>query len=367
MRILRWEMSRKRAFLIGGTAVLVAAILVIAVIGRPSPGGPIASSPEVLSTSSTAPSSSASSSVASSSQASPPPPPPSLAVVGNKEIGTWIWTPVAAMSRSTMTELVDEAAANHFNTIYLSIDEYLDLEAMPAGPAQETELQNFSAAVYDFISIAHQKDIAVDAEAGETDWGEPPNYGEAYAILQFVESFNATHDGKFRGVQYDVEAYSLPEYTSDPATVLTQYVGLVGNLVDQDEAYASSPSFATIPLTMIVPYFYTPDSYDQIVSLLGQLPSGDGRVIVLAYRNIASGPDGSISLAQPEISAADSSNVKVIIAQETGNAQPSSITFYGMPKTALFSAVQQINTAFTTDRAYSGVAVDYLQSFVALQ
>ncbi len=304
--------------------------------------------------------------------------PKAFTVSPNKEIGAWIWDPVDQMSTSTMAQLVDAAAANHFNALYLSIDDYLSFETMAPGVERQAALQNLSTSIYNFISLAHQKNISVDAEAGETDWGEPQNYKYAEDIFNFVSSFNVAHDGKFRGVQYDVESYSLPQYGSDPVTVLTQYVGLVSDLVARDNALASP---APIPLTMIVPYFYTAENgstspitvngvsdyaYGQIVRALNALPRGDGRVMVLAYRNTATGSDGSVALARPEVQVAGGTNVSVVIAQETGNVQPGSITFYGMPKTSLFSSIQQIDSAFSSETAYGGVAVDYLNSFLAM-
>jgi hypothetical protein len=344
MRIVKWEIGRGGMIIFYGSLAIVCAALIVVMVFFLHQSAPSA-----------------------------------LAVSEGKEIGAWIWDPVNEMSTSTMAQLVDAASENHFNAIYLSIDAYLEIEAMPASAARSAALQNFSSAAYNFISLAHQKNISVDAEAGETDWGEPQNYQLADDIMDFVVAFNASHDGKFRGVQYDVESYSLPQYTTDPATVLAQYVGLVENLVQQDTVLAApsnapsasvspgAPSGAQLPLTMIVPYFYASSSYGQIIQSLGQLPDGDGRMMVLAYRNTASGSDGSIALARPEITDADAADVSVLIAQETGDVQPASITFYGMSKGNLFSAVQEINAAFSSDRAYGGIAVDYLQSFSALQ
>jgi hypothetical protein len=346
MQIYRWNISRTRALLVGGAIILGIVVITLSLVHR---------QPTVPPGSSLTP----------------------FGVLSNKEIGTWVWDPVDKMSTSTMAQLVNDAQTNNFNTIYLSIDPYLNIRVMPAGAARQRAENNFEAAAYNFISLAHQKNIAVDAEAGEVDWGEPQNYRNAADIVSFVQTFNASHDGKFRGVQFDIESYSLPQYTTDSTTVLTDFVGLVQTLVNQDEA-SSTP----MPLTMIVPYFYTSDhgatpqitvdgitdyAYAHIVRVLNQLPSGDGRVMVLAYRNSASGPDGSINLAQAEISGANASNVQVIVAQETGNVQPSVITFYGMPKTELFSQTQKINDTFYSDHSYGGIAVDYLQAFLALQ
>jgi hypothetical protein len=291
-----------------------------------------------------------------------------------RELGVWEWTTLTQMSASDMQNAVTAAAENNFNVIYLTIDDYLTIDALPDGTAKQQQFAAYEQAVGSFLSLAAAKGIAVDAESGSRNWGESGNTWQASAILSFVNEYNQTHAQKFRGVQYDIEPYLLPQYQANQAGTLTQYVQLVSDVVTQDKN-------DKLPLTIIVPHFYdaneqwTPEitingmtdyTYRQILSLLNQLPSGDGRIIIMAYRNFATGSDGAIDLSQSEIQEADATNVKVLVAQETGPVTPSYVTFYGLSRAALASQAAYISKTFSSDSSFDGISIDYLDPFLQL-
>ena len=162
-----------------------------------------------------------------------------LAPAAGQELGAWEWTPADQMTPAQMQTAVSDAAENHFNAIYLTVDDELTA----------TDVQTYEQAVGEFLSLAAAQGIRVDAESGWRDWGEPQNQSKAYQIMSFVAAYNASHAIKFRGVQYDIEPYLLPQYDSDEADVLTQYVQLIDGLVAADKQYL-------LPLTIDVPDFY---------------------------------------------------------------------------------------------------------------
>ncbi len=54
------------------------------------------------------------------------------------------------------------------------------------------------------------------------------NHSKAFAIIDYVASYNATHpNAPIRGFQFDVESYLLPSYDNDKAGTLTKFVSLV--------------------------------------------------------------------------------------------------------------------------------------------
>lgn len=300
------------------------------------------------------------------------PPKTALVVPASEELGVWIWTPVSKMSTAEMEQYVSEAAANHFNAIYLTIDDYLDLTNLPAGPDKQQALSLYNQSLEHFIDLANQKGLSVDAEAGWRDWAEPENTSKAIRMMVFVMAFNESHAKKFRGVQYDIEPYLLPQYQSDQAGTLINYVRLLENLVIQNQE-------RKLPLTIVIPNFYTatqqwtPEitvdgitdyTYNHIVRLLDKLPGS--RVIVMAYRNFVSGPNGSITLSTPEIQYADNSHVKVLVAQETGPVQPSYVTFNSLSRSDLFAAIEAIDQSFASNPSFAGVSINYLDTFLSL-
>jgi hypothetical protein len=285
----------------------------------------------------------------------------------------WVWNKPSELGDEDMQRIVDQAATGGFNVIYLTIDDYLDIRALPIGPQKQEALQEYQQKLDTFIGRAAQRNIRVDAEAGWRDWAEPGNEWKAYAILGFVQAYNLSHVNRFGGMQYDVEPYLLDTYENDKAGVLTRYVEFVQRLVVLDKG-------AGLPLTMVVPHFYdaaqrwTPpvtldgkqdDTYDHLVDLLGTVPGS--RIVVMAYRNFAEDMDGAVALAAEEVRVANGKNVKVIVAQEAGNVEPAYVTFFGTSKSQLFHQLASITQAFSPYPAFGGTAVDHLEAYEALQ
>jgi hypothetical protein len=289
-------------------------------------------------------------SVVAATVPSPAPLTPPTSPRPGKELGVWVWTPLSQMSATQMQQVVDAAAANHFTAIYITVDEYLFLAPRGGLPA----VASYEQTVNQFISLAAQKNIAVDAEAGSRGWGQSGLSLQASAIITFVTNYNAIHTAKFRGVQFDIEPYLLSSYDADQAQILSNYVQLVSQL----EPQAAS---AHLPLSIVVPYYFDDTA---IINILKQSPGN--RLIVMAYRNTAGGRGGSIALSQTEILQADATNVGVLVAQETGPVTPSIQTFNGLSKEALREQALLISSAFASNPSFRGIAIDYLDPFLQL-
>lgn len=290
-----------------------------------------------------------------------------------KEYGSWIWTPVASMSTQYMESVLSGAKADGVNTMYISIDTYLDIFTMPKGPARESQKKAYSDKLEDFITRANQKGIQVDAEAGWRNWAEDDNIYKGLAIVNYVKNFNNSHQNKFRGFQYDVEPYLLDSYEKDKETVLKNFV----KLVDQTENFIGSDPLS---FSVVVPDFY--DEKDALTPkfayngkkdytfkhLLGILDRKEnGSIIVMSYRNTATGSDGTIEISNNEMQTANKHNTKIIIAQETGDVAPAYITFYNRPKEYFAKEISLINGAYDSYSNFGGIAVHYVNSFLALK
>ena len=290
------------------------------------------------------------------------------------EYGVWVWESPYVMGTIKSNDVINKASANGFNAIYITIDDYLDIIDMPQGTLKTQSLNNYTTALTSFITYAQQKGMRVDAEAGWRDWAKPEVRYKAYSILEFVNSYNAANpNSKFRNVQYDVEPYILPEYETDKATVLYNFVDMVNQLVIKNTS--------DLGIVMVIPHFYdstqnwTPQitfngsyasTFTHILRILDTKQNNS--IIIMAYRDHALGQDGTIALAQPEINEASLSQhrVKIHIAQETGNVDPNYVTFYGKTRSQLMSELTIIKDAFSTSRAFGGLSIHYLDPFLAL-
>jgi len=294
---------------------------------------------------------------------------------GPKEYGTWVWTPTEYLTPEYSEEILSGAKAQNIDVIYLSIDSYLDIFVMPKGDARDRQKKIFSDKLENFIKNANSKGIEVDAEAGWQNWAEEGNEYKAFAIVNFVKNFNETHQNKFRGFQYDVEPYLLPSFQDDKEIVLKNFV----KLIDQTEYFIGS---SALRFSVVIPDFY--DSKDKftpkfsyngnkdyvfkhLINILDRRL--DSSIIIMSYRNYAQGLDGAIEVSKNEMETAERSDhrTKIIIAQETSEVPPPYITFHNTPKKYFDWQIEKINTAFESHPNFGGIAVHYVNSFLALK
>jgi hypothetical protein len=90
-------------------------------------------------------------------------------------------------------------------------------------------------------------------------------------------------------------------------------------------------------------------------------------VVVLSYRNFASGPDGSIAHAQDELDYARciGASFAILVGQEFANVQPRKLTFYGLGRTAFRRMAERIVAAFGGNPQFQGFAVDDADAYMA--
>jgi hypothetical protein len=298
--------------------------------------------------------------------------PKTLAVLP-PERGTWLWTPTLAITPAYRNEVIAGAKKNDITVIYISLDSYLDIYVMPDGPEKALKRQAFDTILQQFIVTANKNGIAVDAEAGWRNWAEPGNEYKAFAILEYVREFNATHTEQFRGFQYDIEPYVLSSYATDKKTVLRNFIDLIYKTVtrlnDSDLAFS-----------VVIPEFYdgangeTPRflyglnytyTFTHLLKVLERRPGST--LIIMAYRNKSTGHDGSIVVSEDEVREANDYRARVIIAQETGDVEPPFITFHNTSLGALNTEIQHIENAFADHQSYHGIAIHYINALMNLK
>lgn len=292
----------------------------------------------------------------------------------SQEYGTWIWTPLMLMTPKYIESILDEASSEGINTIYLSIDSYLDVYAMPEGLQKERQKKEFGDTVENFIKEANERGMEVDAEAGWRNWVEDGNEYKAFAVAEYVKDFNSSRTSRFRGFQYDVEPYLLKKFEWLPAAVLEDFV----ELVSKTEEFLGED----LRFSVVIPDFY--DEMDKatpsfkyngrkasvLKHLLDILDRRNGNSLVLmSYRNFADGADGSIEVSKNELETARRGyyNTKIVVAQETGDFPPPYITFHGTSKKYFEAQISKINNEFGGYSNFGGIAVHYVNSFLELK
>ena len=92
-------------------------------------------------------------------------------------------------------------------------------------------------------------------------------------------------------------------------------------------------------------------------------------IIIMSYRNFAEGDDGSIEVSNNEMQTAKKGkyDTKIIIAQETGDFPPPYITFHNTSKKYFDNELKKINNTFDDHPSFGGIAVHYVNAFLALR
>ncbi|HVV39085.1 MAG TPA: hypothetical protein VHD31_02045 [Candidatus Paceibacterota bacterium] len=293
-----------------------------------------------------------------------------------KEMGLWVWDTPAEMPTGYAARMLTAAAQNGFNTLYITVDDYLDIAALPDGADKTAKKQKYFGALASIVSAANQKSIAIDIEGGAKDWAYPENRWKGYALINFLSEYNKLYPlAQVRGLQYDVEPYLLPKYQDNKAQVLTQFLEFIDESTTRMQKVEGK-------LSVVIPHFYdskqawtpavsykgtTAYTFTQLLKILERKPGSS--LIVMAYRNFFEGDGGTREISQAEIDEASTGgySTSIVVAQETGNVDPSYVTFYGLSKSDLLASIKDIYSAFDSDQNFGGVAIHYLEPFLDLK
>ncbi len=303
----------------------------------------------------------------------PPVTPPSSA--SSQEQGMWFWDSPIQMTSAQATQDLQVAKQNGFNAVYVTADDYLTIVAMPAGAAKTAQTKAYMNAMSQFVQKASSYGIVVDIECGWRDWGEPANRWKGFDMIDFLKQYNQQYpQAKIRGFQYDVESYLQAGYEDNKTPFLQNYVAFIDQSVTRMQGTDAT-------FSVVIPFFYTdtqnwtPEityngkteyAYNQLLDILQKKPGS--RVLVMAYRNFFTGDNGVQDISTPEVTeAAKGYSTKVLIAQETGDVDPSYVTFHGMTKAKLFSQLGTINNTYNSYSSFAGTAVDYMDPFLQLK
>lgn len=293
-----------------------------------------------------------------------------------KEFGTWIWDSPILMAPGYAPHILQAAHQEGFSSVYVTIDDYLDIAVLPAGPDKEAAKQSYMDALAAFVLVAKAQGISVDAEGGWRDWASSANRWKGYTLIDFVKEYNQNYpQAKVRNLQYDVEPYLFPAYENHKASILKEYISFI------DESAARMQN-VDAGFSIVIPHFYdsvdkwtppisyggkTQYTFTHLLSVLKQ--KSDSSIIIMAYRNFFEGSNGVRDISETEIKEASDGGypTKIIVAQETGNVDPPYVTFYGYSKSAVLSAFDQIYAGFGGYADFGGISVHYIEPYLALQ
>jgi hypothetical protein len=254
----------------------------------------------------------------------------------------WVWQKAVVTDPAEEAKLFAFCAARKINTVFVE---------------SQSLIGNAQPALAAFIAAADAKGIAVELLFGNTGWALPAGHAKAEGLAQAAVTFSAGLGAAPRpvGVHFDVEPYTLPEWTSDQAGTAGSYLDLLASL--QQKTAGSG-----LRLSVDIAFWFD----GIMVSRQGQarplsewvIDSVD-RAVLMDYRDTAAQIEAQ---SATEIAYGASKARPVLIGVETlCNLDPPSITFCEEGVAALDLALQQTQAHYAMSPGLAGFAIhDYV-------
>jgi len=293
----------------------------------------------------------------------------------------WDWSNVLNKDASQLQSTSDFLYLHQINTVYLDAGRYADLSATKSS----NERNDLDAAYVRYISALAKRHVKVYAAAGDSSWSNRDKWQQPAAVLANVERYNmANPSAKFAGIEYDVESYNQPGFDTGSQTVKSLVLGDYLDMADYLASLAGDymqKADHSFDIGFTIPYWYDNENSNipsvnwnnqtgpelfHLLDRLNKLPHSN--VVVMAYRNAASGNDGVVAHARTEVdyASAKAPNVAVIIGQEVNDVQPAKITYYGKSSTELSSQFKTVEDEFKASDSFGGIAINDLAGYTQL-
>ena len=220
----------------------------------------------------------------------------------------------------------------------------------------------------EFNRQAHQAGLRVHALAGDPRWGLTRYHAVPLQWVEDVRRLNAgaAPEERFDGLHTDVEVYLLSKaWNERPAELLGGYLDLNAKIRDLLQTDSKPIQFgADIPFWFDYDPNYRILWHGQVKPASYHLIDTVDEVTVLAYRNFAEGPDGTVHLVSLEMDYADTVGKKVMIGQETQeDLFPAYVTFGGSSCARLNQELKKIEKAVGNRPSFGGFAIHHYESY----
>ncbi|HSX06629.1 MAG TPA: hypothetical protein VLG92_02835 [Candidatus Saccharimonadia bacterium] len=299
-------------------------------------------------------------------------------------VGVWDWIqPDHTTSEQDNTEAAT-LKQQGVTEVYVDISAYNDYDELTTADRQ-TKIAGFNHALATEVAALHSQGISAQALVGNKHWSDPDAVYIPLKLLNYAHDYNASVSPgeQLSGIQFDIEFYNDKEVYADNHMQSTQdYLSMVQQLTTLRTHLFGNSNFAlgfAVPEvfsgrdTSFVPDVAFNGSTAQpplvhIAALLKSVP--DSYIALMAYRNHATGDDGTIALAAAslhEIQDTGEGKVSVLIGEETTEQTPAKITYFGSDKATLRTAVAQIQQAYQDSTVFKGVAIDDQLGFLRLK
>ncbi|MBB2988444.1 hypothetical protein [Terracoccus luteus] len=197
--------------------------------------------------------------------------------------------------------------------------------------------------------------MRLDALGGDPAWIDNPDW----VVTNWVRPVLAT--GLFTGVHVDMEPYTTPAWDTARTGTVTRYLQTLDRL---------RVAAGAAPVEADIPFWFWQVRTDTGLTLDQEVMKRTAGVTVMAYRNTAAGPDGTLEVAAAELAHARALGKPVRIGQETNDLGTSASevkqTFFGKSEQAVNDQLAQVDAGARRFSRYVGIAIHDYMGYAAL-
>jgi len=262
---------------------------------------------------------------------------------------TWLWDISLAMAGySARDEYLKFCKANRVNKIYLW---------WPLAP----NFAQYKSFVYDM----GRNGIEVYACIGSAYMYDPDNYSQIQARLNAIQSYqdSGNVDTMFKGIMFDIEPHTLDEWKDGNGDTRLDMIGQWLEVMDRYNGFVKRN--LGLSVGMAAPLLLGKEEYsDYLPSILCY----HDEIVVMAYRNTASGNDSIMDHALPFLRVAEYLLLpeSVVIGVETKDVQPTKTTFFSAGRRILEMELKTVDFWARDYKSYKGVSIHALNYWMDL-
>ena len=192
----------------------------------------------------------------------------------------------------------------------------------------------------------------------------PEKKKAARAMLRRVLHYNDTSksEERFTGAHFDIEPHMLDAWSTDR-------LGLSILYLERLDEWMTIAHGSGLDVSVAIPFWL--DRYE--VEWRGRqrwmnahVQSTVDTVVLMDYRDKADGHDGILRHAESELAWASRHVKRVVIGVETGDTEPSKVTFRQEGSAALERELAKVEETLAGNPAFAGFAVHHLDTWMKL-
>ncbi len=300
-------------------------------------------------------------------------------------LSAWMWESPSKYTYEDQRKLLNKAFSRHISTIFLNIEEYVNIKESSLPPLEITQqLADYEQSLSKFIELSNKNNIQVIALAGDVTWSFDTHRYITAMLIEFVNNFNLAHSTtRFAGIQFDIEYYNSSEYKKaskkEKIKMSTAYLDLVETLLAKSET----------PFGLAIPYWFNrKDSeinfeynskqgtiFTHLQDILGldtgtesDKPVLPNHLAIMSYRRKTLGNNGTVEIVKGLFKSLQKSNkaLTLYIGQDTAT-NDTAMSFQPNEWNEFIEAVNVLNSTFDEYSSYGGVAVHHLSDYLKME